>query len=51
MSVNNRIISIRLMEKIRNYPEFADEIGVFVNTRKDYEEKEIIPATPNMSEE
>lgn len=43
MSVKSRIISIRLMEKVRNYPEYAKEIGLYANmrekNRKDNEEK------------
>lgn len=34
MSVKSRIISIRLMEKVRDYPEYAKEIGLRVGTKK-----------------
>lgn len=34
MSVKSRIISIRLMEKVRDYPEYAKEIGLRVITKK-----------------
>lgn len=34
MSVKSRIISIRLIEKVKDYPEYAQEIGLSVKTRK-----------------
>ena len=34
MSVKSRIIAIRLIEKVKDYPDYAYEIGLSVNTRK-----------------
>lgn len=34
MSVKSRIISIRLMEKVRDYPKYSKEIGLRVITKK-----------------
>ena len=34
MNVKSRIIAIRLIEKIKDYPEYAKEIGLSVNTIK-----------------
>ena len=34
MSVKRRILSIRLIEKVRDYPEYAEEIGLSGNTIK-----------------
>lgn len=34
MSVKSRINSIRLMEKVRDYPEYAKEIGLNASIRE-----------------
>ncbi len=34
MSVKSRIIAIRLIEKVKDYQEYAKEIGLSVNTKK-----------------
>ena len=41
MSVKSRIISIRLMEKVRDYPEYAKEIGLNASIREKDRESNI----------